>query len=47
MQAVAEEWSSWVCPHVLGGIPPSVVDTVFPMRRDGRVYKSIDVVAEQ
>jgi len=34
-QAVGETWGSWVCPHVIGGIPPAVVDKEFPMVREG------------
>ena len=32
-QAVGETWGDWVCPHIVGGIPPAVVDKVFPMAR--------------
>ena len=30
---VGESWNDWVCPHVYGGIPISVVDAEFPMIR--------------
>eukprot|EP00306_Pavlova_sp_CCMP459_P010416 CAMPEP_0185191958 /NCGR_PEP_ID=MMETSP1140-20130426/17678_1 /TAXON_ID=298111 /ORGANISM="Pavlova sp., Strain CCMP459" /LENGTH=303 /DNA_ID=CAMNT_0027758685 /DNA_START=20 /DNA_END=931 /DNA_ORIENTATION=+ len=41
-KAVSEEWSQWVCPHVIGGIPPSVVHAEFPMKRDdGKRFLSI------
>lgn len=32
-QAVGDDWGDWVCPHIIGGIPPSVVDTEFKMVR--------------
>lgn len=41
-QAVGEDWGDWVCPHIIGGIPPSVVDAVYPMIRDGKAFKSIE-----
>ena len=37
--AVCSRWQ--VCPHIFGGIPPSVVDKEFPMLRDGKAYLSI------
>lgn len=42
-QGVGDEWGDWVCPHVFGGIPPSVVDCEFPMTRtaDGK-FLAID-----
>lgn len=39
-----EEWTTWVCPHVYGGIPPQVVEAELPMVRDGAVFKSIEGV---
>lgn len=30
---VGGEWGAWVCPHVYGGLPISVVDGEFPMVR--------------
>lgn len=40
---VGETWGSWVCPHILGGIPPAVVDTEFPMSRDAKgAYLAIE-----
>ena len=45
-KAVGENWSDWVCPHVVGGIPPSVVDAVFPMTRDGSKFVSITGVTD-
>lgn len=42
-QAVGDDWGEWVCPHVLGGLPPAVVETEFPMVRDaaGKAFLSI------
>jgi uncharacterized protein (DUF952 family) len=31
---VAGEWSEWVCPHIFGGIPQSVVSAELPIVRD-------------
>lgn len=31
--AVEGSWNDWVCPHIYGGIPISVVDAEFPMIR--------------
>jgi len=41
--AVGDDWNEWVCPHVLGGIPPAVVDKEFPMKRDadGKAFLGI------
>jgi len=41
-KAVGADWGNWVCPHVFGGIPPSVVDAEFPMARDGPAYTVIE-----
>lgn len=38
---VGDGWSSWVCPHIVGGIPLSVVDEVFPIQRDGPQFVAI------
>ena len=45
-KAVGENWTDWICPHVVGGIPPLVVDAVFPMTRDGSKFVSIDGVTD-
>ena len=45
-KAVGENWQDWICPHVVGGIPPLVVDAVFPMTRDGSKFVSIDGVTD-
>jgi len=41
-KAVGEEFGEWVCPHIVGGIPPTVVDAEFPMLRDGPYFTAID-----
>lgn len=38
---VGGSWSEWICPHVVGGISPQVVEAEFPMLRDGSAYTSI------
>ena len=40
---VRDEWvqSSWVCPHVYGGIPPSIVAKTYPIVRDGKAFVGI------
>lgn len=40
--AVGDTWGDWVCPHVLGGIPPSAVEKEFAMKRDGKAFVCID-----
>mmetsp|Transcript_23111 Transcript_23111/g.72747 ORF Transcript_23111/g.72747 Transcript_23111/m.72747 type:complete len:187 (-) Transcript_23111:64-624(-) len=40
-KAVSTTFSAWICPHVVGGIPPQVVDAEFPMLRDGPAYTDI------
>ena len=30
---VSGNWENWVCPHIYGGIPVSVVDAEYPMVR--------------
>ena len=40
-QPVGDDWGDWVCPHVLGGLPPDVVDKEFPMKRSGKVFQCI------
>ena len=42
-QAVGATWNDWVCPHVYGGLPPSVVDATFPIVRDGKAFVKIDM----
>ena len=41
-QAVGGDWGEWVCPHIIGGIPPHVVDQVLPMVRDGPKFLGIE-----
>jgi len=38
---VGANWSNWICPHVIGGIPIGVVQKEYPMTRDGKVFKGI------
>jgi len=45
-KGVGEEWANWVCPHVIGGIPPQVVDAEFPMLRHGPTYTRIQGVTD-
>ena len=48
-KAVSGAWieKEWVCPHIIGGIPPRVVDKVFPIIRAGRRFVAIkDLVGE-
>ena len=50
-QPVGEDWGDWVCPHVLGGLPPSAIDKEYPMARgaDGEfltIKGLTDVAAE-
>jgi len=42
-QKVDENWTkcAWVCPHVIGGIPSSIVRKVYEMNRDGKQYIEI------
>lgn len=40
-KASNDNWKSWICPHVIGGIPPQVVDAEFPMLREGAEYTGI------
>jgi len=39
---VGDAWGNWICPHVIGGIPVSVVDKEYVMKRDGTKFLSID-----
>ena len=32
----------WICPHVVGGLPTSVVEKVFKMTRDGKFFTGIE-----
>lgn len=45
-KAVSADWGTWVCPHVVGGIPISVVHAEYPMKRDGKHFLSIVGVSE-
>ena len=46
-QAVGSEWGDWICPHILGGLPPAVVDKEFPMTRQGKAFEAIVGVTDQ
>ena len=40
--AVGTAWNTWICPHIYGGIPTvGVVDKIFPMSREGKVFTGI------
>jgi len=43
---VSMEWESWICPHIVGGIPPSAVKDEFPMVRDGPQFLRIEGVTD-
>ena len=45
-EEVDEKWvdSDWICPHVFGGIAPSVVTREFKMRRNGTIFVGIEGV---
>jgi len=47
-QAVGTAWNEWVCPHIIGGIPPSVVNKEFAMSRDsdGKAFLAIRGVTD-
>ena len=39
--AVSDDWGDWICPHIIGGIPPAIVEAEFPMVREGKAFKGI------
>ncbi|KAG7359814.1 mannose-6-phosphate isomerase [Nitzschia inconspicua] len=47
--ATGTQWSSWVCPHVFGGIPTQlsgIVTNIYPMKRDSEgTFLSIEGVS--
>jgi len=43
-KSIGEDWD-WVCPHVYGGIPPSVVEKELPIVRESGLFKSIQSLA--
>mmetsp|Transcript_50766 Transcript_50766/g.120654 ORF Transcript_50766/g.120654 Transcript_50766/m.120654 type:complete len:292 (+) Transcript_50766:73-948(+) len=45
-KAVSDEWGSWVCPHIIGGIPTHIIDKEYPMVRDGSKYVAIKGLVE-
>eukprot|EP00227_Mantoniella_beaufortii_P001759 CAMPEP_0197616712 /NCGR_PEP_ID=MMETSP1326-20131121/60667_1 /TAXON_ID=1155430 /ORGANISM="Genus nov. species nov., Strain RCC2288" /LENGTH=290 /DNA_ID=CAMNT_0043185599 /DNA_START=61 /DNA_END=933 /DNA_ORIENTATION=- len=45
-QKVGDDWGSWICPHIIGGIPLSAVNATFPMVRDGPKFLHIAGIME-
>mmetsp|Transcript_47743 Transcript_47743/g.153778 ORF Transcript_47743/g.153778 Transcript_47743/m.153778 type:complete len:277 (+) Transcript_47743:42-872(+) len=45
-KAVGESWGKWVCPHIVGGIPLSVVEKEHPMSREGPQFTAIPGVCD-
>jgi uncharacterized protein (DUF952 family) len=41
-KAIGDDWMSWVCPHIYGGIPPVCVHKVNKMYRDGKLFTGIE-----
>ena len=44
-KAVGADWGGWVCPHIRGGIPPSVAHSELRMLRNGKAFASIEGLA--
>jgi hypothetical protein len=44
-KAIGADWTTWVCPHVYGGIPPAVVHKTYAMIREGKEFKGIEGLA--
>ncbi|KAJ1449709.1 hypothetical protein M885DRAFT_470101 [Pelagophyceae sp. CCMP2097] len=40
--AVGDAWTTWICPHIRGGIHPRVVNCEFTMNRDGPKFTTIE-----
>ena len=42
-KAVSADWleQKWICPHVIGGIPTSIIEKEYPMTRDGKRFTGI------
>jgi len=40
-QAISEQMKDWICPHIMGGIPPSVVDKEYIIQREGKRFVKI------
>ena len=40
-QAISEQMKDWICPHIMGGIPPSVVDKEYVIQREGKRFVKI------
>lgn len=45
-KAVGDDWGDWICPHIIGGIPPVVVKKVLPMIREGKEFTGIDWLSD-
>lgn len=45
-KAVSEAWDGWVCPHIVGGLPPQAVDLELPMLREGGRFTGISGLTE-
>jgi len=43
-QPVGDSWGEWICPHIVGGIPPSAVRKERKMTRDGKQFLAIEGV---
>lgn len=40
-KAVGSDWGSWICPHIIGGIPTSIITDEYKMTRDGAAFTGI------
>jgi hypothetical protein len=39
---IGGDWDTWICPHVIGGIPPSIVTEIFVIQREGKTFVGIE-----
>lgn len=39
---VGDDWGSWICPHIIGGIPTHIIQKEYKMTRDGSRYTCIE-----
>lgn len=39
--AIGKEMENWICPHIMGGIPPAVVDSEYAIQREGKRFVKI------
>jgi len=42
---VGADWGSWICPHIIGGIPTSIITNEYKMTRDGCKFTGIEGLA--